>query len=192
MSRPCFWLAPFALLLTLAPMTSADDVHDLFDGKSLDGWVVDGPAKGKAGRVMWSVEDGRIVCLGEGFGFLRYDRRQFSDFTLSVEYRFTPKQGANRRATAASVSGRAGSTPRDREKPAPRTPRLKSSCSTTPASRLRHTGLGHSIGTRARPPTRRGRLPSGTRSRSNAPAPGSRSGSTARRSWKPISPSSRI
>ena len=81
MSRPCFWLAPLALLLSLAPATSADDVHDLFDGKSLDGWVVDGPAKGKTGRTMWSVEDGRIVCLGEAFGFLRYDRRQF----LSVQ-----------------------------------------------------------------------------------------------------------
>jgi hypothetical protein len=95
MFRRCFWLAPLALLLTLAPATSADDVHDLFDGKSLDGWVVDGPTKGKTGRMMWSVEDGRIVCLGEAFGFLRYDRRQFSDFTLRVEYRFTPKQGAN-------------------------------------------------------------------------------------------------
>jgi Domain of Unknown Function (DUF1080) len=95
MFRPCFWLTPLALLLTLAPATLADDVHDLFDGKSLDGWVVDGPAKGKTGRTMWSVEDGRIVCLGEAFGFLRYDRRQFSDFTLRVEYRFSPKQGAN-------------------------------------------------------------------------------------------------
>jgi Domain of Unknown Function (DUF1080) len=94
MSRPCFWFAPLALLLTIAPTTSADDFDDLFDGKGLDGWVVEGPAKGKTGP-MWSVEDGRIVCLGEGFGFLRYDRRQFSDFTLRVEYRFTPTKGAN-------------------------------------------------------------------------------------------------
>jgi Domain of Unknown Function (DUF1080) len=95
MSRPCFWLAPLALLFTLAPVTSADDFHDLFNGKSLDGWVVDGPTKGKTGRMMWSVEDGRIACLGEGFGFLRYERQQFADFTLRVEYRFTPKQGGN-------------------------------------------------------------------------------------------------
>jgi Domain of Unknown Function (DUF1080) len=40
---------------------------------------------------MWSVENARIVCRGEGFGFLRYDRREFSDFTLRVEYRFAPK-----------------------------------------------------------------------------------------------------
>src|SRR5271168_910408 len=95
MSRLFFWLAPLAFLLMLAPATLADDVHDLFDGKSLDGWVVEGPAKDKTGRMMWSVEDGRIVCLGEGFGFLRYDRREFSDFTLRVEYRFTPTHGAN-------------------------------------------------------------------------------------------------
>jgi hypothetical protein len=95
MFRPCFWLGPLSFLLTLSPVTSADDVRDLFDGKSLDGWVVDGPEKGKTGQAMWSVEDGRIVCLGEGFGFLRYDRRQFSDFTLRVEYRFTPRQGVN-------------------------------------------------------------------------------------------------
>jgi hypothetical protein len=42
MSRPCFRAA---LLLILAPATSADDFRDLFDGKSLDGWVVEGPAK---------------------------------------------------------------------------------------------------------------------------------------------------
>jgi Domain of Unknown Function (DUF1080) len=95
MSRLSVRLAPFAFLLMLAPVISADDFHDLFDGKSLDGWVVDGPTKGKSAPMMWSVEDGRIVCLGEGFGFLRYDRRQFSDFTLRVEYRFSPMQGAN-------------------------------------------------------------------------------------------------
>ena len=95
MSRPCFWLGPLAVLLTLAPVTSAGDVHDLFDGNSLDGWVVEGPAQGKTGRTIWYVEGGRIVCLGEGFGFLRYDRRQFSDFTLRVEYRFTTRQGVD-------------------------------------------------------------------------------------------------
>jgi Domain of Unknown Function (DUF1080) len=94
MFQACFRLAPLALLLTLASAASADDFRDLFDGRSLDGWVVEGPASDKAGRTMWSVEDGRIVCLGEGFGFLRYDRREFSDFTLRAEYRFArPSEG---------------------------------------------------------------------------------------------------
>ena len=90
MSPSCFRLAP---LLALAQATSVDDFHDLFDGKSLDGWVVEGPAKDKSNRTIWSVEDMRIICLGEGFGFLRNDRRELSDFTLRVEYRFTPPPG---------------------------------------------------------------------------------------------------
>ena len=83
-------LASLALFLSLAATAAADEFRDLFDGKSLDGWVVEGPAKDKTGRTMWSASDGRIVCLGEGFGFLRYDRQEFSDFTLRVEYRFIP------------------------------------------------------------------------------------------------------
>lgn len=98
MSRQCFRLVfltnLLALALALAPTASAHDFRDLFDGKSLDGWVVEGPARDKTGRMMWSVDDGRIVCLGEGFGFLRHDRREFSDFTLRVEYRFIPTPGA--------------------------------------------------------------------------------------------------
>jgi hypothetical protein len=90
MSRPCFRPAPLALLRTLAPAAWADDCRDLFDGKSLDGWVVEAPARDQARRMMWSVENGRIVCLGEGFGFLRYDRREFGDFALRVEYRLAP------------------------------------------------------------------------------------------------------
>ena len=80
------------LLLFLAPtpIVAAAEFRDLFDGKSLDGWVVEGPAANRAGKPMWSVEDGRIVCLGEGFGFLRYDRQEFGDFTLRTEYRFAP------------------------------------------------------------------------------------------------------
>jgi hypothetical protein len=90
-TRSC--LAVLAMLLILASAARAGEYRDIFDGKSLDGWVVEGTAKDKMGRMMWSVSDGRIVCLGEGFGFLRYDRREFSDFTLRVEYRFIPASG---------------------------------------------------------------------------------------------------
>jgi hypothetical protein len=93
MHRPSSWLAWVALLLTLGSAAGADEFRDLFDGKSLEGWIVEGPAMDKADRNMWSVNDGRIACLGEGFGFLRYDRRQFSDFTFRVEYRFVPTSG---------------------------------------------------------------------------------------------------
>src|SRR5947209_11075172 len=36
------------LTLVLTPAAAADDFRDLFDGKALDGWVIDGPAKDKA------------------------------------------------------------------------------------------------------------------------------------------------
>jgi hypothetical protein len=87
------------VLPSLAAPARDEEFRDLFDGKSLDGWAVEGPAQDKTGRMMWSVSDRRIACLGEAFGFLRYDRQEFSDFTLRVEYRFIPnperKQAAN-------------------------------------------------------------------------------------------------
>jgi hypothetical protein len=101
MPRPWFGLALLAFLLPHDSAGRADEFRHLFDGKSLDGWVVEGAAKGKSGGMMWSVEDGRIVSLGEGFGFLRYDRRAFGDFTLRVEYRFT-------RAPDAKTPGNSG------------------------------------------------------------------------------------
>jgi hypothetical protein len=88
------------LLLTLVSAAGADEFRDLFDGKSLDGWVVEGPEKDKTGRNMWLASDGRVACLGAGFGFLRYDRREFSDFTLRVEYRFIPTPGAKSAANS--------------------------------------------------------------------------------------------
>lgn len=95
MPRSWSRLAPLALLLGLASSAPADVPRDLFDGKGLDGWVVEGPATAKNGQPMWSVHDGRIVCLGEGYGFLRYTRQQFADFTLKVEYRFAPPSKDN-------------------------------------------------------------------------------------------------
>jgi hypothetical protein len=93
MYRTWLRVAALVVLLTSASAARAGEFVDLFDGKSLDGWVVEGVAKDKAGRPMWSADDGRIACVGEGFGFLRYDRRRFSDFTLRVEYRFIPAPG---------------------------------------------------------------------------------------------------
>ena len=142
MSRPCFWLAPLALLLALAPATSADDVHDLFDGKSLDGWVVEGPAKGKTGRTMWSSRTG---------GSSASERHSVFSDTTAGSSPISPcgsstglprSREPTRKATAASVSGRDRSTPSDRGKPAPHTRPLRYSCSTTQAACLRRHGTG--------------------------------------------------
>jgi len=92
-------LAVILCAVTSAP-AAADDFRDLFNGKDLDGWVVEGPNADKQGNSMWSVKDGTIVCLGKSYGFLRYDKSQFGDFTLRVEYRFLPPSKDNPRGNS--------------------------------------------------------------------------------------------
>jgi hypothetical protein len=90
------------LLITLVPLSllaaaPADEYRDLFNGKDLDGWVVEGPKDFKDGgetKPVWVARDGMITCQvnnRKSFGFLRYDRQQFDDFSLHVEYRMTPR-----------------------------------------------------------------------------------------------------
>ncbi len=62
-----------------------------FNGYDLTGWVVEGTATYKDGNVekpVWYVEDGKIVCAGKGFGFLRYDH-SLCDFRLYLEFRMS-------------------------------------------------------------------------------------------------------
>jgi hypothetical protein len=85
------------VLLSLAvPALGAEPYRDLFNGKDFDGWVVDGPKTDRDGKPLWTIEDGRIVCSGKRFGFLRFERQPFSDFALRVEYRFAPPSATNR------------------------------------------------------------------------------------------------
>jgi hypothetical protein len=63
--------------------------RDLFNGRDLTGWSIEGPPGGIAhpdGRPVWSVRDGEIICDGRSWSFLRYDREDFSDFTFHVEF----------------------------------------------------------------------------------------------------------
>jgi len=77
------------------PASSIADEIVLFNGKNLDGWTIEGSKdiKGKDDKVtpIWSVQDGLLRCEGKGFGFLRYDKKEFADFVFHVEYRMTPK-----------------------------------------------------------------------------------------------------
>ena len=83
--------AIFALIVSAMPAEPDDLV--LFDGKSLDGWVAEGVSEfTKNGRNLpvWSVREGKLVCTGKGFGFLRYDRRTFTDFAFHAEFSMAP------------------------------------------------------------------------------------------------------
>jgi dipeptidyl-peptidase-4 len=66
----------------------------LFNGKDLTGWVKEAKEQ-KDGTPRWTVTSaGELRCEAglAGFGFLRYDREQFSDFILRLEYRFEPER----------------------------------------------------------------------------------------------------
>jgi len=85
------WLT-MACVVVLAPAVPAQEFRDLFNGKDLDGWVAEGQKEYKDGdqtKPVWLVKDGLLVCDGKGFGFLRYDKQQFTDFVFHVEYRMT-------------------------------------------------------------------------------------------------------
>jgi hypothetical protein len=84
-------LALFAL--AAMPCTSrAQEFHDLFNGKDMEGWIVEGAKSNKDGKPVWTVKDGVLACdtLRGAYGFLRYDKQQYGDFILRVEYRMAP------------------------------------------------------------------------------------------------------
>jgi hypothetical protein len=74
------------LVFTVASITSGDDKSaftSLFDGKTLSGWTRFG---GKAEA--WAVENGQLVSLGEGGGWIGTER-DYADFELAAEFRVT-------------------------------------------------------------------------------------------------------
>jgi uncharacterized protein YlaI len=90
---------PALRVLVLVPLLGAvclaadGPERELFDGKSLSGWVVEGGKTYKDGdkeRSVWEAKGGMISCMTDrgGFGFLRYEKQQFADFRLGLEYRF--------------------------------------------------------------------------------------------------------
>ncbi|MEX1223912.1 MAG: DUF1080 domain-containing protein, partial [Pirellulales bacterium] len=66
-----------------AALAADDPMQPIFEGKTLDGWVIEGnKAEG-----IWNVTDeGELHCQGKGFGFLRYDT-ELCDFEVELEYK---------------------------------------------------------------------------------------------------------
>ena len=95
-------VALVVLIMTTAAVRAGDAPAwiELFNGKDLTGWVIDGPKEykdksdGDRLKPLWSVVDGHIRTTGNGFGFLRYDRK-FADFVLHVEYRMAKEKDVN-------------------------------------------------------------------------------------------------
>jgi hypothetical protein len=103
--RASRFLLPMLVAALSLAASPADDFQPIFNGKDLDGWVVEGVKEYKDGDQMkpiWTVQDGMIVCAGKGYGFLRYDRKEFDNFVFHVEYRMAPRcnSGLGIRTTA--------------------------------------------------------------------------------------------
>jgi hypothetical protein len=98
----CCLLIP--LLVALAHAEEPAE-RSLFDGKTLDGWVVEGQKTYKDGdkdKPVWQAKDGMISVVTDkgGYGFLRYDKQKFGDFRLSLEYRFAKPDNPKRRGNS--------------------------------------------------------------------------------------------
>jgi hypothetical protein len=91
-------IGPFVLFAVMLASPAGVRSEEIFDGKSLNGWVVEGASTFKSGdkqMPIWVVEEGLLSCkvTTGSFGFLRYDKK-VSDFALGFEYRFpTPVKG---------------------------------------------------------------------------------------------------
>ena len=66
------WMFLGLIVATSLTAAQADDFKPIFNGKDLNGWVVEGQKEYKDGDQMkpiWTVQDGMIVCAGKGGGF---------------------------------------------------------------------------------------------------------------------------
>jgi len=75
-------------------MLHAAEPIALFNGKNLDGWHADVPAADdeENKNPSFTVRDGLLVSLGSPGGHLLTDK-EYSDYKLTVEYRFSDKPG---------------------------------------------------------------------------------------------------
>lgn len=99
------WLGPGLSVLAIVTLSPAQETLELFNGKDLTGWVAEGVKEYKDGdrtKPIWTVEEGLLMCAGKGYGFLRFEKKEFTDFSFHVEYRMVPKcnSGIGIRTTA--------------------------------------------------------------------------------------------
>jgi hypothetical protein len=80
-------IAPM-LLLAAAPLFAQSGFHPLFNGKTLDDWIVDTPG-------LWRVENGVIIGTSPGLkynDFLR-TKKKYRNFVLTAKFRMTDSSG---------------------------------------------------------------------------------------------------
>lgn len=75
------------VLAVLASSLQAQDFRPLFDGRSLDGWVIM-----NGDDSTWVPRDGALVCSGKPTGVIRTDR-MYENFVLEMEWRHMQPKG---------------------------------------------------------------------------------------------------
>jgi len=113
LAAPLFLAA--AALAAPAPPPADDGLVPIFNGKDLSGWVVEGASSSKSKKdaksePIWSVRDGLIRCTGDGFGFIRYDKK-VEDFVFEVEYRMSPRANSGIGIRSTRFTGPAKTRP---------------------------------------------------------------------------------
>ncbi len=96
--RRCAWA--FGLLAAVAMAADEPGFVPLFDGKTLNGWVL----RGKKGPG-YVVENGVLVCPADGGGNL-FTEKEYANFILRLEYRLSPG-GNNGVGIRAPLDGQA-------------------------------------------------------------------------------------
>ena len=86
------------------PSVGSGESIKLFNGKDLTGWSAQ-PQNADAPADLWTVKDGVLKCQGKPVGYLRTDRDDFSNYVLSVEWRWPEKGGNNGVLVHASTPG---------------------------------------------------------------------------------------
>jgi hypothetical protein len=93
-----FCCTALAMVLAGDRVVRADEAgfDEVFNGRDLAGWVVEGTITRKEGDQtvpVWTVADGELRCGGGGFGFLRLER-EVCDFVFQAEFKLAERSNS--------------------------------------------------------------------------------------------------
>jgi hypothetical protein len=87
---------------------------ELFNGRDFRGWTFLLEDPGARFTDVWSIRDGALACKGNPIGYIRTEA-QFTDFELTLEWRFDPSKGPGNSGVLLRQVGRDKVWPRSIE-----------------------------------------------------------------------------
>jgi hypothetical protein len=86
-----------ALLLSCDCALAKEEAEEveLFNGRDLEGWTYELTEDDVPMEDVWSVRDGVLVCKGNPAGYIVTKRNDFSDYVLTLDWRWPAKPGNN-------------------------------------------------------------------------------------------------